>query len=254
MTPVLIAIQIFIVICEGKELDWSFAQRKCADVSRLGHDVFERYINSMGVLTFLIADTSARGAERESLGEMLRWSFLTRAPRGIAPSDILMQVNKQFTYISRTSEEPVCASVFIGVIGTQRETINYASAGHDIALRVRVGRHDHLTPTGPAIGTTQNACYHELAVKLSPSDIIAVATDGLTEARSHLSREQTFGTAGVARVFHLHKSQRDCSPAEHVLRHCDRFCAERYYDDASLFVVGKYPAGASSSLGFGRRR
>jgi hypothetical protein len=102
-------------------MDWSFAQRQCADVSRRGHDVFERYTNSLGVLTFLIADTSARGADRESLEQMLRWSFLTRAPRGIAPSDILGQVNKQFIYISRTSEEPVWASVFIGVIGTQSE-------------------------------------------------------------------------------------------------------------------------------------
>jgi phosphoserine phosphatase RsbU/P len=238
----------------GKLLDWSFAQRQCADVSRRGHDVFERYTNSLGVLTFLIADTAARGADRESLGEMLRWSFLTRAPRGIAPSDILRQVNKQFTYISRTSEEPAWASVFIGVIGTQRETMNYASAGHDIALRVRVRRHDHLAPTGPAIGTAQDTYYHELAVQLAPNDIIAIATNGLTEARSHISREQTFGTAGVARACHLQTSQRDCSPAEHVLRHCDRFCAEHYHDDASLLVVGKQAPGPRSLLGFWRRR
>jgi phosphoserine phosphatase RsbU/P len=234
-------------------LDWSFAQRQCADVSRRSHDIFERYTNSLGVLTFLIADTSARGADRESLKEMLRWSFLTRAPRGIAPSDILGQVNKQFTYISCTGEEPVWASVFIGVIGTQSETMKYASAGHDIALRIRVRRHDRLIPTGPAIGTAQDAYYHELAVELSPSDIIAVATDGLTEARSHISREQTFGTTGVARAFHLQTPQPDCSPAEHVLQHCDRFCAERYHDDASLFVVDKRAAGPRLFFGFGRR-
>jgi sigma-B regulation protein RsbU (phosphoserine phosphatase) len=185
---------------------------------------------------------------------MLRWSFLTRAPRSVAPSDILGQINKQVNYVSRISEEPVRASVFIGVIGKQREKMKYASAGHDIALRVRVRRHDHLLPTGPVIGTVPDASYQEIVLELSPSDIIAVATDGLTEAQSHVSPEQTFGMTGVARACHLQTSQQDCSPAEHVLRHCDRFCAERYHDDASLFVVGKHAPEPRSLFGFGKRR
>jgi sigma-B regulation protein RsbU (phosphoserine phosphatase) len=73
--------------------------------------------------------------------------------------------------------------LFVGILDLQAGQLRYASAGHGPAYFRRGTIVETLAVTGPALGIVDDPAYGEERIKLQPSDMLLVVTDGLTESR-----------------------------------------------------------------------
>jgi len=94
------------------------------------------------------------------------------------------------------------ATVFVGTYDAERRTLTYVNAGQEPGLlrRAASGAVEELWPTGPVLAGFPGAPpYEERTLTLEPGDVLALFTDGLTEAGP--SRARMLGVPGVSGIF-----------------------------------------------------
>ena len=76
------------------------------------------------------------------------------------------------------------ATLFVGRYEASERLLSYVNCGQDagLILRSATGQVEPLPPTGPVLGAFTDASFTEEAVRLEPGDVLALFTDGLTEA------------------------------------------------------------------------
>ena len=84
------------------------------------------------------------------------------------------------------------ASLFYGILDTQKNTLCYANAGHDIPLIFSAGRKpNQLKTRGIALGLKENVSYMEEERAIHPNELVLIYSDGITEAMNE--RQEEFG-------------------------------------------------------------
>jgi sigma-B regulation protein RsbU (phosphoserine phosphatase) len=113
----------------------------------------------------------------------------------------------------------------------------YVNAGHTDGLLLRAtGEVLWLKGTGTPLGLLPDLPYEEAKFSLFPGDLLALFSDGVTEAQDR--EENEFGEARVARLLREVADQPAKSIVERVFAEIDRYAAETpQYDDITLFVV-----------------
>ena len=76
------------------------------------------------------------------------------------------------------------ATLFVGQYDAQTRRLSYVNCGQDagLLLRAATGQIESLPPTGPVLGAFDGSVYMEETVTLETGDVLALYTDGLTEA------------------------------------------------------------------------
>ena len=76
------------------------------------------------------------------------------------------------------------ATLFVGRYEAPERTLSYVNCGQDAGLILRhaTGQVEPLPPTGPILGGFTESSFTEESVQLDPGDVLALFTDGLTEA------------------------------------------------------------------------
>jgi hypothetical protein len=135
-----------------------------------------------------------------SLGTFVRSTLLlgNRGSRALQMSDRFFS-----RYLRET--EIAFASLFIAMLDARHGVMTYASAGHETALLYPSPRqHTHLSPTGPLIGLglEEGACgeFTDDAVSIRGENVLVIATDGITDARSTIDPTAFFGSLGIVRA------------------------------------------------------
>jgi serine phosphatase RsbU (regulator of sigma subunit) len=106
------------------------------------------------------------------------------------------------------------ATLFVGAYAVNERTLTYASCGQEpgLILRKATGQVEELPATGAVLGGFPGATFQERVVALARGDVLALFTDGLTEAGP--SRKDLLGVPGILAVFR--DSTRDTSSAEQI--------------------------------------
>lgn len=147
----------------------------------VGGDVFDVYRLSDNLAMAFIADVSGKGVDAAVLTAFIKFTIRGIALRRRDPGAMLQEFNTAF---SQTVENPyLFVSMFVGVLDTQTLQFRYASAGHDSAFVRRGADVQQLAVTGPVLGVMEEP-FDTKTLYLEDGDIIVLATDGLTEARS----------------------------------------------------------------------
>jgi sigma-B regulation protein RsbU (phosphoserine phosphatase) len=148
-----------------------------------------------GRVAVAIADVSGKGAPASILMASVHASL--RALAGTAPPAGLMQRINRFLFENTQANR--YATVFYGELDPASRRLSYVNGGHIPPYCVGPrGREDRLFAGGPALGVIEEAVYEEGAVVLEEGDLVAMVTDGVTEAASPEDRE--FGDEGVLEV------------------------------------------------------
>ena len=148
-----------------------------------------------GRLAVAIADVSGKGAPASILMASVHASL--RALAGTAPPASLMQRINRFLFENTQANR--YATVFYGELDPASRRLSYVNGGHIPPYLVGPGgREERLSGGGPALGVIEEATYEEHSVQLEPGDLVAMVTDGVTEAASPDDRE--FGDEGVVEV------------------------------------------------------
>ncbi len=115
-------------------------------------------------------------------------------------------------------------SLFLAEIDGTNGEVTYCNAGHPAALLVRRdGTVERLTTGGMLLGPTLDARYTIGLVRIEPGDLMAMYTDGITEARAP-GTEEEFGEPRLVQLLI-------------DLRHRDpRYVVDRVFEEVSTYT------------------
>jgi sigma-B regulation protein RsbU (phosphoserine phosphatase) len=133
------------------------------------------------------------------------------------------------------------ATAFMAAIEIASGQVAYTNAGHCPSLLVRAGGGcEWLPATGIPLGLMEEWAYTRRHVLLNPGDLLALYTDGITEAMD-LSCEE-FGGDRLAQVISAHRHDPLKEIARTLESEMDLFVkGEPYADDRTLVIIRRNP-------------
>lgn len=155
--------------------------RPALEEAGVGGDFADVFAADKGVTFLVVGDLSGKGLAAASqvaiVRNMLRFALyngrtlagpVTTLSRTLADNDLLTGF----------------ATLFVGRYEASERLLSYVNCGQDagLILRSKTGQVEPLPPTGPILGGFAGADFAEESVRLDPGDVLAVFTDGLTEA------------------------------------------------------------------------
>lgn len=165
----------------------------------VGGDYYDLIPLGDGRLALAVADVSGKGTPASILMASVHASV--RALAGTAPLDVLLQRLNSFLFESTQAGRYV--TLFYAELDAAARRLRYVSAGHVPPYRLaRNGRRERLHVGGPALGLLEAAAFTICELPLEPGDVLAIVTDGATEAASPADVE--FGDEGVFAALESH--------------------------------------------------
>jgi sigma-B regulation protein RsbU (phosphoserine phosphatase) len=164
---------------------------------QVGGDYYDFFALSKGRWAVAIADVSGKGTPASILMASVHASL--RALAGSArPSAMIERLNR---FLFESTQDNKYATLFYGELDLENRDFVYVNAGHvPPYLQRAAGPSDRLTAGGPVLGLIEDVAFEEGLVTLCPGDLLAMVTDGATEALSPDDVE--FGDDRLAQVVH----------------------------------------------------
>lgn len=182
-----------------------------------------------------VCDVVGKGVRASLLMASIRASLRAHASNIYDMSEVLARVNRDLCADTAIRD---FATLFYGVIDARGRRFTYANAGHTPPLLVRDGQCCHLTTGGGVVGIDPGFSWRHDTMAFAPGDVVAIFTDGLTEALNF--QDEGFGMARVERAAVAAVADR-CSAAgiaRRVLWELRRFTGLRTrLDDLTLVVI-----------------
>lgn len=162
-------------------LEFGHLYRSATLATRVGgdfYDVFEVDSHRVGVL---IGDVSGKGLKAATLTSAVKDTIRAYAYDGASPSETMAKAND---VLVRSSDPSSFVTAFFGILDRRTGELIYSSAGHPPAVLARRGGTARFLPThSPVLGAFENMRYQESREILGARDVLALYTDGVTEAR-----------------------------------------------------------------------
>jgi sigma-B regulation protein RsbU (phosphoserine phosphatase) len=137
-------------------------------------------------LALVVADVSGKGTPASILVASVHASL--RATAGAEPPARLMERLNRF--LCASTQESKYVTLFYGEIEPRARRLRYVNAGHVPPYLLRAGGSvERLQAGGPVLGLLEDALYEAGDVVLASGDLLAVVTDGVTEALSAADEE-----------------------------------------------------------------
>lgn len=152
--------------------------------------------NQVGLI---VADVSGKGVPAALLMSSFRASLLSqRLDKG--PGEVLRQIN---SFLHRSVEPGRFVTAFLGVLDLGTGRLVYANAGHNPPYWIdREGHVRALREGGLVLGLFRESAYEQAEVTLGAGDLLALFTDGVTEAQN--PEEELWGEDRMLEVLRTH--------------------------------------------------
>jgi serine phosphatase RsbU (regulator of sigma subunit) len=146
--------------------------------------------------------------------------------------------------------EDLFATLFFGIIDRDRRTLTYLSAGHRTAYVIAPFKVTALDVCAPIIGLLDDGReFSARTITLSAGDIIAVVTDGFTEARN--TRGEFLGSEALADVVLAEPDRSAQMCAEAITQRAYDYTQQDNHDDIAALVVKIVNAATPEHAGNG---
>ncbi|MBZ5563473.1 MAG: SpoIIE family protein phosphatase [Acidobacteriia bacterium] len=163
---------------------------------------------------FVVADVSGKGLPAAMLAASLQGAFAAVAAGAPELSNLFRRVND---FLCERTPPEMFATVFYGVLGREGD-FEFVNAGHVPPLVIRRGGAvEQLASSNFPVGLFARATFTVDRTQLRPGDLIAICSDGVTEARD--THGELFG--------------------EHRLREFLEDCARHAAEDVCRRVVAR---------------
>jgi sigma-B regulation protein RsbU (phosphoserine phosphatase) len=169
------------------------ASRPCFEV---GGDAYDWIRLGEDRLALLIADVSGKGTPASLLMASIH-AFVHALAGQRPPAELVARLDR---FLFERTQASRFATLFYAELETASRRLRYVNAGHVPPFRIAAqGRVSRLAPGGPAVGLLgAEAVYEAGELTLEAGELVAMVTDGVTEAAAADERE--FGDERVAEV------------------------------------------------------
>ena len=168
---------------------------RCVPAQSVGGDYFDYFLDEGGSLYFAVGDVAGKGIPAALLMASLQSSLRGLLHGGLEDLGEAMKRLNSLIYMATPKNR--FATLFFGRYTPGTRRLEYACAGHNPPLLRRMnGSQEWLPARGLALGMTRRASYKTGEVTLETGDVLAVYSDGISEAMNHAMEE--FGERRLA--------------------------------------------------------
>jgi sigma-B regulation protein RsbU (phosphoserine phosphatase) len=182
------AVQSELLPVENPPLPGFEVGARCLPAREVGGDFYDWQQLPGGILSFTVGDVMGKGMSAALLMATVR-AVIRAMVSQHGPADAV-----QHTAISLDGDLARSGSfvtLFHAQLNTLTAELRYVDGGHGQALLRRAnGDVEPLQPFGLPLGVLSTERYTEGVVTLGPGDVLVIYSDGLSEARPELFRDQ----------------------------------------------------------------
>ena len=183
--------------CEGLEL-----AGVCRPAIAVGGDYYDYLEQAAGRSGLVIADISGKGVPAALLMASLQASVRSLFSNVTDPGQLQQRLNDA---LCRSSSSARYATAFVADFDPATRRLTYSNAGHLPALVIRGDQTFQCDKGGVPIGLFQGVTYETGALTLAPGDLLALYTDGVSEAPA--SGGEEFGADRLASLLQNHRDR-----------------------------------------------
>jgi sigma-B regulation protein RsbU (phosphoserine phosphatase) len=218
---------------------WKFAAC-CYPARALAGDYYDLFEVRPGQVAVALGDVAGKG-----LGPALVWAGLHALVRNRLPHmaadlpGLMCELNAYFTAFLPSD---LFVSLFLGLLDTVTGELRYVNAGHPypIVLTEHGGDPARLTAGGMMLGVLPDACYEEGQACLGPGSLLAVFSDGVTDARDACG--ERFQETGILQILRAERESTLCTVLGRLLEAVEHPTGTvPQGDDITLALIRRLP-------------
>lgn len=149
----------------------------------VGGDYYDFFEISKTKLGVVIADVSGKGIEAAFIMAEVKGIFATLSKLYDDPKELLTLAN---SILEESISRKTFVTAIYGIIDTEKETFNFARAGHSPLFYFNGSEVRKIIPKGIGLGLDYTSKFKntlkEMEIKLNNNDIITLFTDGINES------------------------------------------------------------------------
>jgi serine phosphatase RsbU (regulator of sigma subunit) len=203
----------------------------------VGGDFYDIIALDDGRVVIAVGDVAGKGSPAALLMALLLAMMRTLVDERLDPAALVERLNVQ---VSRHAPGTRFITLFYGVFDPRSGAFTYVNAGHTPPLLLR-GRAagdgcERLLEGGIALGMFDQSRYTAGSVTLNPDEIVAIYSDGITEAEDPAGRP--FDEAGLEAVLRSNRSRDIAGIGDAVVRAVERYTDNtKFADDLTILLL-----------------
>lgn len=209
-----------------------------------GGDYYDALPVDKNIQLICVADVSGKGLPASLL--MSNMQATMRALLGRIPSLVDLAIHTNALLYATTPSNKYVTAILVEIDPATGKG-RYVNAGHTDCLLMRAdGEAEWLKSTGTPFGLMAPdlielaSPYSEKTFELRPGDLMALYSDGVTEAQDE--KENEYGEERLANFLRPIRTETAEGLVDDVFREIDRFAgAAPQYDDITLFIIKRPP-------------
>ncbi len=204
----------------------------------VGGDFYEILPLGDGRLVTAVGDVAGKGSPAALLMALLLAMMRTLADERLEPADLLERLNVQ---VCRQAPGSRFITLFYSVLDTTTGQLTFVNAGHTPPLLLGADcRVTRLQEGGVALGLFEASTYRTGQITMAPDDLLAIYSDGITEAES--PEGTPFDEHGLEEVLVAEHRNNIAAIGASVVRAVEHHRDDiRFADDLTLLLLRRSP-------------
>ena len=206
----------------------------CIQTRRVGGDYYDFLDLGQERLGLVIGDIAGKGMPAALLMANLQANLRSQCALAVEqPERLLQSVNRLFY---ENTADNAYATFFYSEFDDRTGRLRYANCGHLPGLLLRRdGCVERLESMAPVLGLFIEWECPTAEHRLLPGDLLAIYTDGITEAFN--DRDEEFGEERLIDMLHTHRNLSPNDLVGAILDEVRRFSPQEQRDDITLIVA-----------------
>jgi serine phosphatase RsbU (regulator of sigma subunit) len=206
----------------------------CVQTRRVGGDYYDFLDLGQQRLGLVVGDIAGKGMPAALLMANLQANIRSQYAIAVEqPERLLQSVNRLFY---ENTADNAYATLFYAEFDDRTGALRYGNCGHLPGLLLREDeRVERLSSTAPVVGLFPDLHCPTAESRLSAGDLLAIYTDGISEAMNSAGDE--FGEERLIETLQRHRTFSPSDVVAAVLEDVRRFSPHEQTDDVTLIVA-----------------
>jgi serine phosphatase RsbU (regulator of sigma subunit) len=205
----------------------------CIQARQVGGDYYDFLDLGRERLGLVIGDIAGKGIAAALLMANLQANLRSQCATADEPARFLRSVNRLFF---ENSTDSAYATVFFGEYDDRSGRLRYTNCGHLCGLLLRPeGAVERLESTATVLGLFAEWDCSTGERRLGPGDMLALYTDGISEADNSTGEE--YGEARLIEALQRHRTEPPAALLRAVVDEVRAFHSGEQHDDITLIVA-----------------